>query len=107
MLINGWSKARSSLPPDDRCICGQLQGSLPLNLLGTIMIPPLECRLRASECQKMAAQAPNVRVRDILLDMARTWTRLALEAEQAVRLRQRPSGIGESNPSRSWRMHSQ
>jgi len=46
------------------------------------MIPPLECRLRAAECQRMAEQAPNPRVRDILLDMARTWTRLALEAEQ-------------------------
>jgi hypothetical protein len=45
------------------------------------MIPPLECRLRASECQRMAAQAHNAPVRDILLDMARTWTRLALEAE--------------------------
>jgi hypothetical protein len=47
-----------------------------------LMIPPLECRLRAAECQKMASQAPSARVRDILLDMARTWTRLALEAEQ-------------------------
>jgi len=49
---------------------------------GEHMITPLECRLRASECQRMAGQAPNLRVRDILLDMARTWTRLALEAEQ-------------------------
>jgi hypothetical protein len=30
----------------------------------------------------MAERAPNRRVQDILLDMARTWTRLALEAEQ-------------------------
>jgi hypothetical protein len=50
------------------------------------MIPPLECRLRASECQKMASQAPNMRVRDILLDMARTWMRLALEAEEWSRI---------------------
>jgi hypothetical protein len=54
------------------------------------MVPPLECRLRASECQKMATQAPNVRVRDILLDMARTWTRLALEAEEWTKMN-RPS----------------
>jgi hypothetical protein len=46
------------------------------------MIPPLECRLRASECEHMAQQAPRAQVRDILLDMAQTWRRLALEGEQ-------------------------
>jgi hypothetical protein len=30
----------------------------------------------------MAERAPNARVQAILIDMARTWTRLALEAEQ-------------------------
>jgi hypothetical protein len=30
----------------------------------------------------MAERAPNLRVRSILTDMAWTWTRLALEAEQ-------------------------
>ena len=38
------------------------------------MIPSLECRLRASECERMARKAHNAPVRDILLDMARTWT---------------------------------
>ena len=45
------------------------------------MFTPLHCRLRAEECQKMAQHAPNPRVRSILMDMARTWTRLGLEAE--------------------------
>jgi hypothetical protein len=35
----------------------------------------------------MAERASNPRVRDILLDMARTWTRLALEAEELRRER--------------------
>jgi hypothetical protein len=33
----------------------------------------------------LAERASNPRVRDILLDMARTWTRLALEAEERRR----------------------
>jgi hypothetical protein len=52
------------------------------SLLGTAMLTAERCRVRAAECQRMAAQAPNARVRDILIDMARTWMRLALEAEQ-------------------------
>jgi hypothetical protein len=50
------------------------------SLLGTAMLTAERCRVRAAECQRMAAQAPNARVRDILIDMARTWMRLALEA---------------------------
>jgi hypothetical protein len=50
--------------------------------LGTAMLTAERCRVRAAECQRMAEQAPNARVRDILIDMARTWMRLALEAEQ-------------------------
>jgi hypothetical protein len=46
------------------------------------MITPVECRQRAVECRQMAERAPNLRVRSILTDMAWTWTRLALEAEQ-------------------------
>ena len=46
------------------------------------MLTAEKCRDRAAECQKMAERAPNARMRDILLDMGRTWTRLALEAEQ-------------------------
>jgi len=43
--------------------------SSPFTFSGTIMIPPLECRVRASECEHMAQQAPRAQVRDILLDM--------------------------------------
>jgi hypothetical protein len=49
------------------------------------MFTPLECRLRAAECQKMAEYAPNPHVRTALADIARTWTRLALEAEATQR----------------------
>ena len=49
------------------------------------MFTPLECRLRAAECQKMAEYAPNPYVRTALADIARTWTRLALEAEATQR----------------------
>jgi len=42
------------------------------------------CRDRAAECRQMA-MASNIRVRDLLLDMARTWTRLAIEVEQNSR----------------------
>ena len=45
------------------------------------MLAAEKCRDRAAECQRMADQAPNARVRDILLDIGRTWTRLALEVE--------------------------
>jgi hypothetical protein len=46
------------------------------------MFTPAECRDRAADCRQMAERAPNMRVQGILLDIARTWTRLALEAEQ-------------------------
>jgi hypothetical protein len=62
------------------------------------MIPPLECRLRASECQRMATQAPTPRVRYILLDMARTWTRLALEAEEWSRMNSPSVRLGKDAP---------
>ena len=39
----------------------------------------------------MAAQAPNARVQAILIDMARTWMRLALEAEQWTQMNRPPS----------------
>jgi hypothetical protein len=63
------------------------------------MVPPLECRLRASECQKMATQAPNPRVRDILLDMARMWTRLAFEAEEWSRMNKPAMRLTKDAPS--------
>ena len=49
------------------------------------MFTPLECRLRAADCQRMMAHAPNPRMQAILLDIRRTWTRLALEAEQTLK----------------------
>jgi hypothetical protein len=49
------------------------------------MFTPLECRVRAADCQRMAEHAPNPRIRSTLTDMARTWTRLALEAEQSLK----------------------
>jgi hypothetical protein len=52
------------------------------SLGGVAMITPERCRERAAECVQMAERAPNRRVQDILLDIARTWTRLAFEAEQ-------------------------
>lgn len=48
---------------------------------GLDMLTPERCRDRAAECRQMAERAPDMRVQYILLDMARTWTRLALEAE--------------------------
>ena len=61
------------------------------SLTGTTMLAAEKCRDRAAECQRMADQAPNARVRDILLDIGRTWTRLALEVEQSSRIGIRPS----------------
>jgi hypothetical protein len=48
---------------------------------GRTMITPSECRQRAADCRQMVERAPNARVQAILIDVARTWTRLALEAE--------------------------
>ena len=49
------------------------------------MLNSLDCKLRAAECEKLAEGAPNPRVQATLRDMARTWTRLALEAEQTLK----------------------
>jgi hypothetical protein len=64
------------------------------------MITPVECRQRAVECRQMAERAPTLRVRSILTDMAWTWTRLALEAEQLNPKSARPLQIsGWASPS--------
>ena len=42
---------------------------------------PVECREQAAQCRRMAEREPNFRVQAILTDMARTWDRLAIEAE--------------------------
>ena len=47
------------------------------------MLSPEKCRDRAAECLQWAESASSLRVRDILLDVARIWTRLAIEAESS------------------------
>jgi hypothetical protein len=42
---------------------------------------PVECKEQAAQCRRMAQGAPNLRVQAILMDMARTWDRLAIETE--------------------------
>ena len=42
---------------------------------------PVECREQAAQCRQMAEGELNLRVQAILTDMAKTWDRLAIEAE--------------------------
>ena len=42
---------------------------------------PVDCKEQAAQCRRMAECEPNLRVQSILMDMARTWDRLAIEAE--------------------------
>lgn len=65
---------------------------------GPTVFTPLECRLRAADCQRMVAHAPNPRFQATLADMARTWTRLALEAEQTLRESRPALQLIETNP---------
>ena len=66
------------------------------------MISAVECREHAIECRQMSERAPNMRVRNILIDMARGWERLALETEHSaatspkivLRYRFRRLGVG-------------
>jgi hypothetical protein len=62
------------------------------------MISAVECREHAVECRQMSERAPSPRVRDILIDMARSWERLALETEHnaptSAKLVLRHSAIG-------------
>jgi hypothetical protein len=48
------------------------------------MIDATECRELAAECRQMADRAQTTRVRSILIDIARTWDRLALEVEYST-----------------------
>ena len=48
------------------------------------MIDATECRELAAECRQMADRAQTIRLRSILIDIARTWTRLALEVEYST-----------------------
>ena len=45
------------------------------------MIDATECRELAAECRQMADRAQTFRMRSILIDLVRTWDRLALEVE--------------------------
>lgn len=51
-------------------------------VMSATMVTPVECRKHAVECERMAERAANLRMQSILIDMARTWRRLALEVEQ-------------------------
>jgi hypothetical protein len=42
---------------------------------------PVECKEQAAHCRRMADGEANSRVQAILMDMARTWDQLAIEAE--------------------------
>jgi hypothetical protein len=71
-------RGRPEPNPDSRVLV--LHGEAPLTVIETVLTPAM-FRNRSYDCQQLAERAPNARVRDTLLDMARTWTRLALEAE--------------------------
>ena len=45
------------------------------------MLTTTECRDRAMECRQMAEQAQTLHMRDALVTISRTWTRLALEVK--------------------------
>jgi hypothetical protein len=46
---------------------------------------PVECKEQAAQCRRMAEGERNLRVQAILTDMAKTWDRLAIEAEISQR----------------------
>jgi hypothetical protein len=60
---------------------------------------PVECKEQAAQCRRMAEGEPNLRVQAILMDMARTWDRLALETE--ISQENRPSLRPASQASRT------
>jgi hypothetical protein len=63
--------------------------------MSATMITPVECRQHAVECQRMAERSANLRMQSTLIDMARTWQRLALEVEQP---RQKNKSLLPSDP---------
>ena len=65
---------------------------------GIQVLNSLDCKLRAAECEKLAEGAPNPRVQATLRDMSRTWTRLALEAEQTLKQSRPPLQLIVPNP---------
>jgi len=64
---------------------------------GIPVLNSLDCRLSAAECQKMADNDSNPRVQAVLRDMARTWARLALEAEQTLKQSRPPLQLTFTN----------
>jgi hypothetical protein len=48
--------------------------------MGGVMITFIECKERAVECRQMVKRAPNANVQAALIDMAKTWERLALQS---------------------------
>jgi hypothetical protein len=67
------------------------------------MLSSQGCRNRAAECREMADNAPNMRVKEILLDVAWTWTRLALEAEQWSQMNRPEARLSKAGPENSLR----
>ena len=57
------------------------------------------CRNRSYDCQQLAERAPNARVRDVLVDIARTWTRLALEVEELRRENSPRNRLAKRDPA--------
>ena len=53
----------------------------PKEVAGECVISPAECKEHAAQCRRMAEGEPNLRVQAIPTDMAKTWDRLAIEAE--------------------------
>ena len=53
--------------------------------LGECVMSPVECKEQAAQCRRMAEGELNLRVQAILTDMAKTWDRLAIEAEISQR----------------------
>jgi hypothetical protein len=47
---------------------------------------PKECREHAKNCMRLASEANTERARDTFTDLARTWTRLATDLENAEAL---------------------
>jgi hypothetical protein len=102
-VVGGLSRMREGLPPSAAARCGENTidnrigaGTLDFkqtrgrpacrisDLQGSGMIGATECRELAAECRQMADRAQTFRVRSILIDIARTWDRLALEVEHST-----------------------
>jgi hypothetical protein len=58
-------------------------------LRGKCVMTPIACKQQAAQCRRLAECEPNFGVQSILMDIARTWERLAIEA--AIGQRSGPS----------------